>query len=195
MADGRSRILVAAWDLMKSASVADVTLAAVAKRAGVSRQAVYLFFGSRGGLLTAVIRHHDLRSGIARKLRRAAQNLPPAEAVGTVIDLWFSYLPEIHPFAIALQAAAATDEEARQAWEDRMSAIRAIFQTVADRLENTAILVEGWSAGEAADFMWAQAHIATWQHLVVERGWTTEQASRRVSEAIGSMIVEPGQTL
>ena len=183
-------MLAAAWEMMRGGGgAAGVTLAAVAKRAGVSRQAIYLFFGSRGGLLTAVTRHQDLTSGTARKLLRAARSAAPRQSIGSVIKIWFDYLPQIHPVAMALQAAAASDREAKEAWSDRMSAIRDVFETIAIRLRESGDLAAGWTTTEAADFMWSQAHFMTWHQLVVERGWTSEKASRRVSEAIRKSIL------
>ena len=50
----------------------------VARAAGVSRQAVYLHFGSRAGLLVAMARHHDRTSGFAERAARIGGGPDPA---------------------------------------------------------------------------------------------------------------------
>jgi hypothetical protein len=36
----------------------------------------------------------------------------------------------------------------------------------------------------AADWIWARGHLETWQHLVVERGWTPEDFEERTVRSI-----------
>ncbi|MCB0952277.1 MAG: helix-turn-helix transcriptional regulator, partial [Microthrixaceae bacterium] len=54
----RNRILEAAWSLLAEHG-AQIKLADVAARASVSRQALYLHFGDRAGLLVALVNHMD----------------------------------------------------------------------------------------------------------------------------------------
>ena len=58
----RRRILQAAWELLEQRG-AGVRLVDVADRAGVSRQAVYLHFGDRSGLLVALVDFIDVSLG------------------------------------------------------------------------------------------------------------------------------------
>ncbi|MDG1826246.1 MAG: TetR/AcrR family transcriptional regulator, partial [Henriciella sp.] len=52
-----------AWDLVAKEG-ADVSLATIAKAAGISRQSIYDHFGSRGGMLIALVRRADDRLSI-----------------------------------------------------------------------------------------------------------------------------------
>lgn len=189
--DGRRRILEAALEIVEADGAAAATLAAVAGRAGVSRQAVYLFFGSRSGLLHAMTRHKDRLSGVGRRFRDAAASEPPQAALRATVDVWFDYLPEIGAIALALMSAAdAGDEAAREAWDDRMRGLRGAFEAIVRRLHQARLLADGWSTAEATDFAWALAHASTWHHLVRERDWASSAAARRVADALEATLLK-----
>ena len=66
-------ILDAAWRLICERGRADVSLGEIAKAAGVTRQSIYIGFGGRAGLLTAMARHADDRSEHARRMREISR--------------------------------------------------------------------------------------------------------------------------
>ena len=103
MPDSRERILDTAFELVRAQGANAVTMAAIADAAGVSRQMVYVHFRSRAGLLTAMARDRDRRSGFADRVA-AARELPPAKALERLLREWLAYVPEILPVARALEA-------------------------------------------------------------------------------------------
>ena len=184
--DTRARILDTAWTLVRQRGVGAVTVADVAAAAGVSRQLVYVHFESRAGLLVAMARRHDVRSGFAGRVAQAAA-LPPVEALERLLRLWFAYVPEILPVARALEAAAVNGDEGGVAWRDRMGDLREVFARAVARVEGEGRLAEGWTVPAAADWVWARAQPATFSHLVVDRGWPADAYTDR---AVGSMLSE-----
>lgn len=186
MSNKRATILEAAWELVRARGTAAVRMADVAARAGVSRQLVYVYFDSRAGLLTAMARHHDARSGFAARVA-AAHALEPRAGLEAVLRAWLAYLPEILPVARALEAAAGDGAVGAGAWEDRMADLRAQFRTAVDRLSEAGGLAAGWSAAAAADWIWERTHVAGWQHLVVERGWAP---AAYVERCVASVLAE-----
>jgi AcrR family transcriptional regulator len=68
--DTRSRILETAWKLVRDRGTNGVTIAEIAAAAGVSRQLIYFHFQNRAGLLVAMARHHDVRSGFVERVPR-----------------------------------------------------------------------------------------------------------------------------
>lgn len=52
-------MVAAAIDLLRESDLSDLTLEAVARTAGVSRQTLYRHFGSRDGLIEAVVLHEE----------------------------------------------------------------------------------------------------------------------------------------
>jgi AcrR family transcriptional regulator len=174
----RSRILEAAWELIRERGTTAVRMADVAEAAGVSRQLVYVYFESRAGLLTAMARHHDARSGFAARVA-AAHEQQPREALEALLRAWLAYVPEILPVARALEAAAAGGAVGADAWEDRMADLRSQFRRAVGRLPGLDASPEA-----VADWIWARSHVSDWQHLVVERGWAPEDYVERCVTSI-----------
>jgi hypothetical protein len=44
----------------------------------------------------------------------------------------------------------------------------------------------------ATDWVWARSHLASWQHLVVERGWHPDDYTERAVRSILAEVVTPG---
>jgi AcrR family transcriptional regulator len=189
----RDRILEAAWSLVREHGARAVTMADVARAAGVSRQLVYFHFDGRAGLFVEMARHHDVRKGFTKKIA-ATRKRPPVEGLEALLRAWFAYIPLILPVARALEAAAITGEEAGFAWHDRMSELREAFRIAVERIEADNRLAQGWTVGDAADWIWATGHLTTWQHLVEERGWRPREFADRAIRWILDEIATPPAT-
>jgi AcrR family transcriptional regulator len=182
----RARILETAWELVRERGAGAVRMQDVAEAAGVTRQLVYVHFGDRAGLLVAMARHHDVRSGFRERVA-ATRKLPPAEGLDQLLRLWWGYVPDILPVAAALHAAAATSDDAAAAWRDRMEDLREAFRIALARLRRDGRLAPGWSVDAAADWVWARSHVTGWQQLVEDRGW---RPARYVERSIRSILAE-----
>jgi AcrR family transcriptional regulator len=169
----RERLLEAAWKRLERGDPAK--LDDVGADVGVSRQAVYLHFGSRGGLLLALVGYMDERLGLGDRLAEvmgcadAAQQLEAAQA------LTADYQPKIHGVAMALLRLSDSDEEVRAALEDRMQQRRHSLAVIVDRLASEGRLEPEWSPSEMVDALWESGAPSSYQHLVVERGWQLER--------------------
>jgi AcrR family transcriptional regulator len=187
--DTRARILDTAWSLVQERGVDAVTVADIAAATGVSRQLVYVHFENRAGLLVAMARRHDVRSGFAGRAGEA-RSLAPVAALERLLRLWFAYVPEILPVARALEAAAINGDEGGLAWRDRMADLRELFAAALDRVAGHGRLAGGWTVPTAADWVWARAQPSTWQHLVGDRGWPPDAYADRAVRSILSEVVE-----
>jgi AcrR family transcriptional regulator len=189
----RSRILDVAWSLIVARGLTEVSMGEIARDAGVSRQALYLHFGSRGGLLVAMARHHDDTSPRVARLRRLREESLPSERwFEEYFDVWLDYVPDIFPVAQALSTAAATDPEANLAWNDRMDALRAGIARVIQSLQKAGSLKPEWSLRTATDWAWSQAHVDVWRHLVVERRWNPKDAKARIMTTLRAGLLHDG---
>lgn len=188
----REQILEHAWAQARARGIDSVTLADVARAAGVSRQAVYLHFRSRAGLLVAMARHHDRTSGFAEQVARIGSSPDPAADLAELIRAWCAYLPDILPVARALSAASTDDQDAAAAWQDRMRALRSEFERVLTPLAAADRLARDWTVTEAAAWVWASVHPDQWHHLVAECGWDPAAfTSRCVTAAAATVIRSP----
>jgi len=188
--DSRARILDTAWGLVRERGIDAVTVADIAAATGVSRQLLYVHFENRAGLLKAMARRHDVRSGFAG---RAAETgaLPPVAALERLLRLWFAYLPEILPVARALEAAAVNGDEGGLAWRDRMGDLRELFAAAVGRVAGDGRLAAGWTTTTATDWIWARAQPATFAYLVVDRAWPAADYTDRAVRSILSEVVSP----
>jgi len=186
--DTRSRILEAAWALIRDCGAGAVTIAEIAAAAGVSRQLVYFHFENRAGLLVAMARHHDARSGFLERVA-ASRSLPPVEGLEELLGAWCDYVPEILPVARALEAAAITGDEGGAAWQDRMGDLWEAFRFAVERVDRDSRLTEGYTVETATDWIWARSHLTNWQHLVGERGWSPDDYKERSIRSILAQVL------
>jgi AcrR family transcriptional regulator len=187
----RERILATTWRLMEKSKDLRVRIADIAAAAGVSRQAVYLHFGNRAGLLLAAFQYRD-RTHATGAIKRAAETAPVADALAAFVQAWFEHIPRIQPAAHLLSAAAQIDPEARVAWEDRMGLLRRLTLTLTKRLAAAGALKPGWPAAKAADWIWHRTHLDGWRHLVGERSWDAAEYGRRVSASLQRDLLKGG---
>jgi AcrR family transcriptional regulator len=166
------RILAEACRLMEERRGQGVRISDIARAAGVSRQAVYLHFGSRAELLVAAVRYADQTRGLDERLRRVRAATGGLEALEAFIEFWGNYIPEIYGLAKALLEVRETDEAAEAAWNDRMADVRFSCRCAIECLERDGLLAPEWSVDEAVDLLWSLTSIRVWEHLTLECGWS-----------------------
>lgn len=176
-------ILDAAWALVAEKG-AEVSVAEIAKASGVSRQAVYLHFTSRGGLLMALVKRADERFGIKADFFEAAALQKPDERLGACLDVWFRFVVNILPVATDLIRLRATDADAAEAWNDRMTDLRSWHRALVEGLKEEGVLKPAWSVEDASDYLWATSSVQTWSLLSMECGWEFDKTARTLKKTI-----------
>jgi AcrR family transcriptional regulator len=184
--DTRARILDAAFAAVGERGTAEMTMAQIAKAAGVSRQLLYFHFANRTGLLVAMAAHHDRTSGFVEEVRHS-RRIEPVEGFEYLLRAWCAYLPQLLPVNRALEAALATGADGADAWRDRMADLREAVRIAVDRIARRGRLAPRWTVDGAADWGWSRIAPSTWQHLVEMRGWTPEEYTERT---VGSLMDE-----
>jgi AcrR family transcriptional regulator len=184
----RSDILDVAWDLFAKKG-ASVSMSEVARAAGLSRQAVYVHFRSRGGLLVALVRRADERADIHSKFRSALLTANAAERLDAFLGVWFDFVPGIYPVASTLSRARADDPEAAAAWDDRMASLHRGFGSLATSLRRENALAAGWTAPAAADYLWAGSSLQTWELLAITREWGPARTAKTLRSALAAAVL------
>lgn len=172
--DTRTRVLEVARQLLEEGGPHGVGMEEIARAAGVSRQSVYLHFGSKSGLLLALVAHVDAQRDV-NELVDNLWTLPDAlTALEAAADLAAATNPEVHRIALALDAARRWDAAFEEAWKDRTSHRVTRYRRLARWLDKDAILGAGWRIEHATDFIWSLTSVQTYDQLVIERGLSIE---------------------
>ena len=167
----------------------------IAEAAGVSRQAVYLHFGSRAELMVDTVRYGDRVLGRDERLGRYWAATTGVELLDAYVEFWGNYIPDVYGIAKALLEARETDEAAAAAWGDRMSSVRERCRNIIETLHRDGMLAREWSREEAVDLMWTMLSILNWEQLTIECGWSTGQYVGRMQKLLKRTFVrEPEGT-
>jgi AcrR family transcriptional regulator len=168
----RTRILEAARELLESHAWPTVGLEGVARAAGVSRQAIYLHFGSRAALLLALVDHVDRTEGLTALVARVHDAPTGTEALQRLVHLNAVYEPRIRAVATAHDAARRIDDDLEAAWQNRMRRRRDLCRHVIARLDDDGALSQRLERTVATDLLWALLGSRVHEDLVGSRRWS-----------------------
>jgi AcrR family transcriptional regulator len=155
----RARLLKAASAMLGRHD--DVSLDAVAKKAGVTRLTVYNQFGSRRALLEAVFDDMAERGGLYH-IREAMANRDPHAALQQVVSIFCDFW-SVHRSALwRLHAATATDSEFEESLRARNERRRHLLSVIVGRMNHAgstrteviAELVDALFALTSVSFFW-----------------------------------------
>lgn len=190
MSSSRDRILDETRALV-AAGGAGVSMSDVAGAAGVSRQAVYLHFPTRGRLFMELVHRIDDETQIRERLAAALEAEDPVAALRAFLREWVRFAATIQPVASALLAARATDADAGAAWADRMRDLHEGHLLAARRLARAGRLRAGLDAQRAADLTWALSSVPVREQLSADRAWPAGRIERQLVDAVVAAVVEP----
>ncbi|MFN2465518.1 MAG: TetR/AcrR family transcriptional regulator [Candidatus Dormibacteria bacterium] len=171
----RNRILDAAEHLFLTQGFNGVAMEAVAEAAGVSRQALYDKFGSKSGLLRAMVERSEEQLGIYRGVAAVAAATGGLQKLTALCDISRVSEPGVAPFTRVLYAARLSDETAADLWNDRMSARYMAFRHVVETLDSEGRLRPGLTVDKATDILWSILNPLHYDNLVTARGWTIDE--------------------
>lgn len=169
----RTRILAVTWELVADRG-SSLKLSEVAERAGVSRQAVYLHFGDRSGLLLALVHHMDESLDLGASLAHVQAAPNGEELLERAMRLNTDFWTAVQPVAQVLEAAQHDDEALGAAWRDRMELRQMAFGMMIQRVADLRQLAAEWTVEDASALLYAVAHFDTWRELTGQLDWTDD---------------------
>ena len=188
--DTRRRVLQAAWELLEQEG-SGVRLVDVADRAGVSRQAVYLHFGDRSGLLVALMDFIDVSLGAVQIRAHAHGADSGVESLQRFIETMSWYTAKIDRVAQVTEAGKDQDEALAAAWRDRMGRRQLHLRSIVERIAAEGRLAEGWSVDAAVELLYVVTMPGPWRELTRELGWTAEEYTQHLTRLVrGSLLTE-----
>ena len=185
----RTQILEAARAMFEELGYHGAGLAAVAKKAGVSRQAIYLHFPSKAELLTA-LHLHIFATDVVPALERhpITDAMTAWEALDATIAADVEVVAKVWRIHEALTVARRQHPEVDQTLRPREKEHYDGLLDVGHRLEREGALPPTIGVGLFADMLWGLMNVGTYRNLVIERGWSLEQYRGWVRDTIRLQI-------
>jgi len=192
-ADTRRRIVVAARELIPGAS-SSLPVVAIARHAGVAVQTVYDQFGSKGGLLIAVVNDLQQSAGLFRAFGEVFRAPHGEEAMRRMIAATVGFWDTAWPYLEFLLRSRRVDPvvSAEMDFVDRLR--RAHYWAITRRLEDEGRLRDGRSADWAADQAFALTTPTVYEEIAPRGGGTAATAIETATVAVLGVILEPGSS-
>ncbi len=186
----RRRILEAARELIAERGSL-LKLSEVAYRAGVTRQAVYLHFGDRTGLLVSLVQFMDEAVQLGESLAAIHEAPTSADLIERTMQLHSRFSEAIDPVALVLESAQYHDEALGTAWRDRMEFRHGVHRRLVERIADDGELAEGWSVETAADLFYAVTLPGPWRELTRELGWSADDYREHMTRLLQRALLAP----
>jgi AcrR family transcriptional regulator len=186
--ENRARIIEAARELLSRSGYHGASVDEIAEKSGVSRQTVYVQFGSKRGLLQALAEHIELESYGIGMVEGARESHDKVGMIRNGIADLVRFFAANSDLLRTFEAQAAHDPDFRAVWEDRRRERLVAFRVALEAIVEGGRLRAGWTFDEALDWLWSLTNFERYDELVVERGWTEERLVERLREAVGQVI-------
>lgn len=187
------RILQAAHTLMSQGALR-ASMAEIAEAAGISRQALYLHYGTREALLTALNQHLAQSFGIAGELQRIADSATGIEVLRASASFQARLYPKVWAVVRALESAQSNnDEDAERVWQAQLRNDLEGCRATVKRLRREKLLRAGLDIDTATDLLWALTSIPLWEELVLQRGWSAKRYELHVAELLIAALIDSGK--
>jgi AcrR family transcriptional regulator len=188
----RAAVLGTARRLLEEEGFDGLTMNAVADRAGVTRRAVYLHFGSRAELVSALFDYVADAEGLDRSLQRVWD---APDAAGA-LDEWAEHVARYHPRLLEVDRAVLLESDRdADAAAHRTRVVRnklASCRRLIARLVAEGRLARGWTPATAADMLFYLDSGELVGGLLRERRWSRRRFVERYAALLrATFLREP----
>ncbi|MBO0809193.1 MAG: TetR/AcrR family transcriptional regulator [Actinobacteria bacterium] len=187
-ADTRRRIATAALELFTEHGFGGTTVAAIAERAGVAAQTIYAAFGTKAGILLALLAQLEEDAGAAEwRERIAAADDPPAKLAA--FAHWSAAMFTTSKAAITATQDAVGDpailELRAEADRHRRQALTALVGILADQ----GALAPGLSRQRAVDRAWMLTGVELYLAATDGCGWADGDYASWLAGLLGQQLL------
>lgn len=186
----RARILAGARELLAAGGVRGVVMDEVAARADVARATVYYQFGSKRGLLEAVVDDVAQRAG-QREIEQAVELADPVAALRRTFVLGCRFWSSEQVVVRRLVGLAAIDPEIRAVLVTADNGRLAVVTRLADRLADAGLLAAGWPHSRALDALWMLSSFEAFDQLCTRRRLPPKDVASLLLDLAGQMLTPP----
>ena len=188
----RERITKAAWEIIVSEGHGAATMGAVARRAGLSRQALYLHFQDRAELLVELVAYGDRQSGRAEWQREVEAIEDIDERLVALVAAYQERAVRMAAVIRAVESARYVDAAAATAHSRRVQTSRPwIDNVIVQPLLDQGRIDPSWTRAEAVALILSYINFRGWEHFVTDFSWTRRQFVDVATAAILGSLQQP----
>ena len=180
----RRRIARAAHHILLSKGYAGMTVAATAKRAGVSAQTVYAVFGSKRGILAEILDQTTFGPEYEQLVAEVRKTTDPYERLQRVARIARTVHESGRGVTDLFRGAGVVAPELAAIENDRECRRFESQAPNANVLEASGKLRPGVSPERAHEVMWMLTSRDVFRMLVRERGWTADEYETWLGDAL-----------
>ena len=176
----RAAVLDVAREMFIERGYAKVSIAAIAKAAGVSAETIYKTVGPKPALLKAVSDatiagdNEPLTLEAREHIQRAIAEPDPATKIQHYANLIAATQPRYAPISQLARQAAQTDPDAAEIWA-AMNAERLTGATrMVQHFHENGLLRNDITVEQGADLVWTYNSVEIYELLVLTRGWSLD---------------------
>jgi AcrR family transcriptional regulator len=188
----RARILAAARALLARDGYPQLPIDEVARRADVARATVYYQFGSKRGLLEAVVADVQRRAG-QQQVVAAVELADPLQALRRAFELGCRFWASEHPLVRRLTGLAAVDPEIGQVLAQVEQQRLPLLTRLVERLAAAGRLAAGGSQRRAVDVLWLLSSFEAFDQLFTARQLPVEEAAGVLFDLAARLLTQPPQ--
>jgi AcrR family transcriptional regulator len=186
----RDRILEAARRVISQNGFADATFEAIAAEAGVAAPTVYAAYGSKSGILQALMTRAAFNTTYENVVREALESDDPVTRLRFAARIARGIFDSLRSEAEVLRGATAIAPDfIRERERIRYERQEGVVQV----LDQKGALRTGLTVSMARDILWTLTSYDIYRRLVVERRWTADQYERWLGDTLIATLTGPGK--
>jgi AcrR family transcriptional regulator len=171
----RARVLDSAMQLFTDNGYGGTPVAAIASRAGVSDRMIYLAFGSKRGILYALLEHMAPVPRAAFEADLTAAAADSHRQLELAVDFIIDYYAGATPLLSILRAAAAAEPDIQGFMDQGEAFRRAAQEPLIRHWSQRGSLAPGRTIVEAADILWTLTSPDFYLKLTSIPGWPQDR--------------------
>jgi AcrR family transcriptional regulator len=190
----RLAVVLAARELFDTGGFRQTTIAAIAKRAGVSSESIYKTFGTKAALAKAVF---DMELAgddepVPVVERPAMQAIRDEPDVRRKVTMFAEGLAQRHarsaPVQILIRDGRHVDDSLTPVWEALQREGLTGMTALGRHLLDTGQVREDLTLEQVRDILWNYLSIDAYERLVLIQGWSLQQYSDWLAHAMVSAL-------
>ena len=186
----RERILAATRDVLVRDGYRSASLDEIARTADVARATVYYQFGSKGGLLEALVADIERRAGQAAVLD-AVEHTDAADALRQAFLAGCRFWAAEHALVRRLTGLAAVDGDVARAIAEVQQHRLPLLAGLVERLDAAGRLSPGLPSERALDILWMLSGFEAFDQLFAGRGLPVGDVAEILGDVAVRALLDP----